>query len=149
MFLKQETIGYINNKIMSSYLTFYAKNKDNEKPIPLIRCSRNSEIYQQFQDTICPAYAGVGTECKYTELTVAKVDSVIDAIKEDLRKAEVRLHESEKHAGGNMDIIEYIIEQKEYIEDLQNALNQTIFIRDIVVDASYSWKNHVILCNID
>lgn len=149
MFLKQETIGYINNKIMSSYLTFYAKNKDNEKPIPLISYSRNSEIYQQFQDSINPAYIGVNTDCEYTELTVTQVDSVIAAIKEDLRKAEVRLHEYEKHAGGNIDIIESIIDHREYIDELQTALNQTIFIRNMVTDASYSWKNHVILCNID
>ena len=102
---------------MSSYLTFYTKNKDDAKPIPLVSYSRNSEIYQQFQDSIHPAYIGMDTDCKYTELTVEKVDSVISAIKEDLQKAEVRLHEYEKHAGGNMDIIEYIIEQKEYIED--------------------------------
>ena len=134
---------------MSSYLTFYAKNKDDEKPIPLISYSRNNEIYQQFQDSIHPAYIGVDTECKYTELTVKKVDSVIDAIKEDLQKAEIRLHEYEKHAGSNMDIIEAIIEQREYVDELQNALNQTIFIRDIVANASYSWKSHVILCNTD
>lgn len=134
---------------MSSYLTFYVKNKDNEKPIPLVSYSRNSEIYQQFQESIHPAYIGVSTECEYTELTVTKVDSVITAIKEDLRKAEVRLHEYEKHAGGNMDIIESIIDQREYIDELQTALNQTIFIRNFVSDAAYSWKDHVILCNID
>ena len=44
---------------MSSYLTFYAKSKDEgSKPIPLVSYSRNNEIYQQFNDIIHP----VGSE---------------------------------------------------------------------------------------
>lgn len=134
---------------MSSYLTFYARSKDEgSKPIPLVSYSRNNEIYQQFNDTIHPTYVGNSDECQYTILTVEKVDSVIKEIESDLRKARIRLEEYDKHASGNMDMVEYIIEQKEYIEDLEYALHRTMFIRELVSDASYSWRKHEILCNI-
>lgn len=135
---------------MSSYLTFYAHSKDEgSKPIPLVSYSRNNEIYQQFNDTIHPAYIGNSDECQYTKLTVAQVDSVIKEIESELRKAKLRLEEYNKHASGNMDMVEYIIEQKEYIEDLECTLHRTMFIRELVSDASYSWSKHEILCNTD
>ena len=135
---------------MSSYLTFYAKSKDeNSKPIPLVSYSRNNEIYQQFNNTINIAYRGNSDEYQYTKLTVEQVDSVIKEIESDLRKSRVRLEEYNKHASGNMDMIECIIEQKEHIEDLAYTLYKTMFIREIVSNTSYSWSNHEILCNID
>lgn len=135
---------------MSSYLTFYAKSKDEgSKPISLVSYSRNNEIYQQFNDTIHPAYVGNADECQYTVLTVEQVDSVIKEIESELRKARLRLEEYTKHASGNMDMVEYILEQKEYIEDLECTLYKTMFIRELVSDASYSWSKHEILCNID
>ena len=135
---------------MSSYLTFYARHKDvDSKPIPLVSYSRNNEIYQQFNDTIHPAYVGTSDECQYTVLTVEQVDSVIKEIESELRKARLRLEEYTKHASGNMDMVEYIIEQKEYIEDLEYTLYKTMFIRELVSDASYSWSKHELLCNID
>lgn len=135
---------------MSSYLTFYARSKDEgSKPIPLVSYSRNNEIYQQFNDTIHPAYIGNSDECQYTKLTVGQVDSVVKEIESELRKARLRLEEYNKHASGNMDMVEYIIEQKEYIEDLEYTLYRTMFIRELVSDSSYSWSKHEILCNID
>jgi hypothetical protein len=135
---------------MSSYLSFYARHKDvDSKPIHLVSYSRNNEIYQQFNDTIHPAYVGNSDECQYTVLTVEQVDSVIKEIESELRKARFRLEEYTKHASGNMDMVEYILEQKEYIEDLECTLYKTMFIRELVSDASYSWSKHEILCNID
>lgn len=135
---------------MSSYLTFYARSKDEgSKPIHLVSYSRNNETYQQFNDTIHPAYIGNSDECQYTKLTVEQVDSVIKEIESELRKAKLRLEEYNKHASGNMDMVEYIIEQKEYIEDLEYTLHRTMFIRELVSNASYSWSKHDILCNID
>lgn len=135
---------------MSSYLTFYAKSKDEgSKPIPLVSYSRNNEIYQQFNDIIHPVYIGNSNECQYTTLTVEQIDSVIKEIESELRKVKFRLEEYTKHASGNMDMVEYIIEQKEYIEDLEYTLYRTMFIRELVSDSLYSWSNHEILCNID
>lgn len=135
---------------MSSYLTFYARSKDEgSKPISLVSYSRNNEIYQQFNDTIHPVYIGNSDECQYTKLTVEQVDSVIKEIESELRKARFRLKEYDKHASGNMDMVECIIEQKEYIEDLEYTLHRTMFIRELVSDSSYSWSKHEILCNID
>ena len=135
---------------MSSYLTFYTRSKDEgSKPIPLVSYSRNNEIYQQFNDTIHPVYIGDSDECKYTKLTVEQVDSVIKEIESELRKSNLRLEEYTKHASGNMYMVEYIIEQKEYIENLEYTLHRTMFIRELVSNSSYSWSKHDILCNID
>ena len=135
---------------MSSYLTFYAKSKDEgSKPIPLVSYSRNNEIYQQFNDIIHPVYIGNSNECQYKTLNVEQIDSVIKEIESELRKVKFRLEEYTKHASGNMDMVEYIIEQKEYIEDLEYTLYRTMFIRELVSDSLYSWSNHEILCNID
>lgn len=135
---------------MSSYLTFYVRSKDEgSKPIPLVSYSRNNEIYQQFNDIIHPVYIGNSDECQYTTLTIEQVDSVIKEIESELRKVKFRLEEYTKHASGNMDMVEYIIEQKEYIEDLEYTLYRTMFIRELVSDSLYSWSRHEILCNID
>ena len=104
---------------MSSYLTFYARSKDEgSKPIPLVSYSRNNEIYQQFNDTIHPVYIGISNECQYTKLTLEQVDSVIKEIESELRKARSRLEEYTKHASGNMDMVEYIKDLSEKEIDL-------------------------------
>lgn len=140
---------------MSSYLTFYLipkaeDSKPEVKPISLISYSRSSNVYQYFNDTIHPAYIGIGDETQYTELTINKVDEVIEELKNDISKAQKRTVEYEKHAAGNSELIEDIISQKEYIEDLEWALHKVEFIRDLVQEASYSWTGYdKILCNVD
>ena len=135
---------------MSSYLTFYIVPKEeNSKPISLISYSRNSEVYQYFNDVLHVAYIGI-EETQYTELSVSKVDEVISELKNDINKAQKRVSEYEKHASGNAELIEDIISQKEWIEDLEYTLHKVEFIRDIVYESSCSWNSYnKILCNID
>lgn len=140
--------GFI--KIMSSYLTFYLVPKaEDSKPLALMSYSRSSDIYQYFDDTIHPAYIGMGDETQYTELTVAMVDEVLEDLKNDISKARKRVAEYEKHAAGNSEIIEDILGQKEWIEDLEWALHKIEFIRDIVYEASCGWNEYnKVLCNV-
>ena len=135
---------------MSSYLTFYIVPKEeNSKPISLISYSRNSEVYQYFNDVLHVAYIGI-EETQYTELNVSKVDEVISELKNDINKAQKRVSEYEKHASGNSELIEDIISQKEWIEDLEYTLHKVEFIRDIVYESSCSWNSYnKVLCNID
>ena len=86
-----------------------------------------------------------------TELTEALVDSVIQYLYIDLRNAEARVLEYEKHADGHMDIIEEILHQHEYIDDLKYAIHQAEFILDLVHTTEYpcSGVKRTILCNID
>ena len=136
---------------MSSYLTFYIVLKEeNSKPISLINYSRNTDVYQYFDEVIHPTFVGMGDEPKYTELTVSKVNEVISELKQDITKATKRVSEYEKQAAGNAELIEEIISQKEWIEDLEYSLRKIEFIRDIVQEASYSWGSYnKVLCNVD
>ena len=137
---------------MSSYLTFYLVPKaEGSKPLGLISYTRSSNVYQYFNDNLHVKYiTNSEGETQYTELTTDMVDEVLDDLKNDISKAEKRILEYEKHASGNTEIIEYILEQKEYIEDLNWALYKIQFIRDLVYEASCSWNEYnKVLCNVD
>lgn len=137
---------------MSSYLTFYLVPKaEGSKPLGLISYTRSSNVYQYFNDNLHVKYiTNSEGETQYTELTTDMVDEVLDDLKNDISKAEKRILEYEKHAYGSTEIIEYILEQKEYIEDLNWALYKIQFIRDLVYEASCSWNEYnKVLCNVD
>lgn len=136
---------------MSSYLTFYIVPKEEgSKPISLMSYSRNNEIYQYFNDSLSISYAGNGDEINYTELTVSHVDKVIEDLKCDIDKSKARLQEYEKHASGNLEIIEEILNQKDYLNDLEGTLYQIYCIRNIVEESTYNWNDYnKVLCNID
>ena len=136
---------------MSSYLTFYIVPKEEgSKPISLMSYSRNNEIYQYFNDSLSISYTGNGDEINYTDFTVSHVDKVIDDLKCDIDKSKTRLQEYEKHASGNLEIIEEILNQKDYLNDLEGTLYQIYCIRNIVEESTYNWNDYnKVLCNID
>ena len=110
---------------MSSYLTFYVVPKaEGSKPLDLICYSRNTHIYQYFDEIIHPIYIGMGDEPQYTELTVQKVDKVLEDMKNDIGKYQEKISEYQKHAAGNTEIIEYILEMKEDLDILEWALHK-------------------------
>ena len=135
---------------MSSYLTFYVVPKaEGSKPLALVSYTRSSAIYRCFNETLNIAYIGMD-EPQYTELTVSKVDLVIEDMKDEIEGNKKRIAEYEKHAAGNTDIIEYIIELKEDTEILEYFLHKAEFIKDLVVEASNDWNEYnKILCNVD
>ena len=136
---------------MSSYLTFYVVPKaEGSKPLDLVSYTRSSAIYRCFNETLNVAYIGIDDEPQYTELTVSKVDIVIEDMKDEIEGNKKRIAEYEKHAAGNTDIIEYIIELKEDTEILEYFLHKAEFIKDLVVEASNDWNEYnKILCNVD
>lgn len=136
---------------MSSYLTFYIVPKaEGSKPLSLICYSRSTHIYQYFYENVHPAYIGMGDEAQYTELTVQKVDEVLEDMKNDISKYQEKISEYQKHAAGNAEIIEYILEMKEDLDILEWALHKVEFIRDLVYEASCDWNEYnKILCNVD
>jgi hypothetical protein len=136
---------------MSSYLTIYIRPDKDVEPIPLVHFTRSTEIYQAFEESVRPVYIGIGDETRYTELTEALVDSAIQYLYTDLRNAEARVLEYEKHADGHIDIIEEILHQHEYIDDLKYAIHQAEFILDLVRTTEYPYVGvkRTILCNID
>ncbi len=137
---------------MSSYLSFYIvpKRKSQEEPkqyIPLTAYSRNSDIYQFFDENLNIAY--YGNEDNYTVLNIDSVNKVLADFNEDITKATIRLTEYEKYAKDNPEYINEIIELKEYISDLNYWKNKTSFIADIIEDMNCYKKIEEVCCNID
>lgn len=134
---------------MSGYLNFYIVPKEeNSKPISLISYSRNNNVYNYFNENLNPAYIGI-KEIQYTELNISKIDLVLDDINSDINSINNRLLEYEKHANGNIEIIEEILNQKEYLKEVINAKNIVEFIKSLILESTYSWSNYnKVLCNI-
>ena len=142
---------------MSCYLNFYGvpckprENGDDEdllpkaeldetkKPICIVSFSRNSEIFQYFDENCSIHFCY--NETKYTDIEESDVDRVIGDINNDIRSSEKRLAEYEKYAGSNPDFIQDILSTKEYIEDLTRALHYAEFIGHIVRDASLAYSD--------
>lgn len=123
---------------MSSYLSIYIvpkrKTKDEPKKYVILTAySRNTDIYKYFNDVISPTY----NEDEYTSLTKNSISMVLDSFKEEIDSANKRLVEYEKYAINNSDLINEIIELKEYIEDLQYWKDKTSFIQDLLSDIDY------------
>lgn len=133
---------------MSSYLNIYAKFKDDSRePLLLMSYTRSSEVYQYFEQEIHPIFMGMD-EIKYTDLTFGNTGLVCDALISEIKKLNRRIEEYEKHAGGNLEIINEIIELKEYREELANALSECSFIKMLTGETQYSYTKYTLACNI-
>lgn len=133
---------------MSSYLNIYAKFKDDSRePLLLVSYTRSSEVYQYFEQEIHPIFIGMD-EVKYTDLTFDNTGLVCDALISEIKKLSRRIEEYEKHAGGNLEIINEIIELKEYKEELANALSECSFIKMLTGETQYSYTKYTLVCNI-
>lgn len=133
---------------MSSYLNIYAKFKDDSKePLLLVSYSRSSDVYQYFEEEIHPVFMGMD-EIRYTDLTFSSVGAVCNNLIREIDKLNVRIEEYEKHAGGNLEIINEIITLKEYKEELKDALSECTFIKMLTSETQYDWIKYTLVCNI-
>lgn len=133
---------------MSSYLNIYAKFKDDSKePLLLVSYTRSSEVYQYFEQEIHPIFMGTD-EIKYTDLTFDNTGLVCDALISEIKKLSRRIEEYEKHAGGNLEIINEIISLKEYKEELKDALSECSFIKMLTGETQYAYTKYTLACNI-
>ena len=137
---------------MSSYLTFYLKPKGQDKPLMFTSYSRSTDIYQAYYEELHPAFIGNGDEPNYTELTSEMALQVVNAAKEDLKKAETALNNriaAYKELGNMSDeAVQDIAETKDYIEDLKSNLIELQCIYCWVGDIEYSDFEKVLI-NID
>lgn len=132
---------------MSSYLNIYIKAKGNDKPIEIVSWSRSDDIYSAIDDVINIPWSG--KELQYTELTVERINEVIEELKQDIDKADKRIIEYEKHADGNTELIDEILSQKEYRESLDEVLKRLYFLSDIIYDAKEEFSDvEKVLCSI-
>lgn len=118
---------------MSSYLNLYLKPKKGEdKKLRLISSSRNSDVYERFHEEGVTFIGYDEGEEKYTKIDTRFLDNILSEVNADIAKWEKRISEYRKHANGNADIINEIIEYDEYLEELKNSKWYFIFLRDIV-----------------
>lgn len=127
---------------MSSYLNIYGQLKSNESQyVNLVSFSSSHEIYQHMSTFI--------TYGEYTSLTVQLITEILDELKSDMDRWEKRIIEYEKYAGGNLEIIDEIIEYQDYFEDLRSTYYKIMIIRNIIKDAEEGLSDFKsIKCNI-
>lgn len=138
---------------MSSYLTFYLVPKgENQKPLMFTSYSRSTDVYQAYYEELHPAFIGNGDEPNYTELTPNKALQVVNAAKDNLKKAENALNNriaAYKELGNMSDeAVQDIAETKDYIEDIKHYLIELQCIYCWVGDIEYSDFEKVLI-NID
>jgi len=136
---------------MSSYLSFFIvpkrkSGKEKKKHIILASYSRNTEIYQYFDENVHPTYCGSDRE--YTTLTSESVASVLSDFEEDISKSKTRLNEYEKYVKDNPEYIDDIISMKEYISDLEYWKAKASFLADMLSDMDCYEEIEEICCNI-
>lgn len=136
---------------MSSYLSFFIvpKRKSDKEPkqyIIIAAYSRSTDIYQYFNESINPAWAG--SEEKYTTLSLECVNQVIKDFDDDINKGKARLNEYEKYAKDNPEYIDEIISMKEYISDLEYWKAKASFIGDMLSDMPCYEEIEEICCHI-
>jgi len=138
---------------MSSYLTFYLVPKgEDKKPLTFISYSRNNDVYQSYYEELNPAYIGNGDEPNYTELTPEKALQVVNAAKDNLKKAEKALNNRilayKELNDTSEEAIQDIASTREYIEELKEGLAELQYIYNWVSDIEYSDFEKVLI-NID
>ena len=121
---------------MSSYLNIYLLpqvTEENKEPKHLLldQYSRNSDIYQAFNENINPIYAWKDDKEQFEELTEEKLSLVREGVKEDYDKGKNRLDEYEKHCT-TVEILDEIVGWKEYLAELKETLSYISFLSNIL-----------------
>ena len=130
---------------MSSYLNIYVKKEEQDKPVLICSYSRSSDIYQEIYESTSPAWAG--DKEVYTELHYNDIERIVKEIKENILSTNKRISTYKEMCNGNMDIINEIISQEEYLDELKVTLGSFYFLLAIVSDAKI--YGNTVLCNIN
>jgi len=141
---------------MSSYLTFYVKEKDSEgnwrKPIPIVSFSRGSEIYGAFKENGAP-YIGDGEEFVYGEVTKdmvreakSSIEETISDIKKNIDIIKGNLPET---ASERLELLSSIREMDDTMDELVKTKHYIDFINTICTDLEIYENEAVLMCNID
>lgn len=101
---------------MSSYLNIYLQDREKKEKHIIASYSRAGEVYVAIIDNIGVGYGG-REQSYYTQVTTEDIDRAVGNVKEEVGKIEKRIQELEKHAAGNVDIINEIIETREWLAE--------------------------------
>lgn len=122
---------------MSSSLYFKGKIRGENKYVTIFAFPGSSNIYEIFKDNLTIPFHST-TNSVGMIFREKDIDYLIDEINIENNKYLNKITEYEKHANGNLDIINEIVELKEIVNDnnivkefcfiLYNLLEQTEFI---------------------
>lgn len=128
---------------MSSYLNIVIPIKDtgNDKEdvkdaIGIVCVSRNHSLYRAFSDIMNIPF---GQE-EAMELTMSDLSNVYDDIKGEIDNTDKRINELEKHANGNLDIINEILSCKEYKDEHVEVLNYIKYLMETLSTLKEDWR---------
>ena len=128
---------------MSSYLNIVIPIKDtgNDKEdvkdaIGIVCVSRNHPLYRAFSDIMNIPF---GQE-EAMELTMSDLSNVYDDIKGEIDNTDKRINELEKHANGNLDIINEILSYKEYLDEKVEVLNYIKYLISTLSTLKEDWR---------
>lgn len=123
---------------MGSYLNIYGilEEDDNKIPKLIVSIKNTNEIYKYFVENLNYCSSNV-----FNELCISDITAMLNNIDEDLCQATKRLLEYERYAHQNSDLIQYIIEQKEYIEEIKKIKHQIKFLFYIIRDCNDGYSS--------
>jgi hypothetical protein len=129
---------------MSSYLTFYGVKGDNKFEIASF--SRSTDIYQEFWEN-----CNVPCSPAEKELTKDMIDDVLESIQDMINKTNNRIIEYEKHAAGNPEMVDDILDSKDFLEDEKRVYHQVEIFYNLLTSVEYGGKNRFdkIICVIE
>ena len=123
---------------MGSYLNIYGilEEDDNKIPKLIVSIKNTNEIYKYFVENLNYCSSNV-----FNELCISDITAMLNNIDEDLCQATKRLLEYERYAHQNSDLIQDIIEQKEYIEEIKKIKHQIKFLFYIIRDCNDGYSS--------
>ena len=74
------------------------------------------------------------------ELTMSDLSFLYDDIKSEINNTDKRINELEKHANGNLDIINEILSWKEYKDEHVEVLNYIKYLMDTLSTLKEDWR---------
>lgn len=156
---------------MSSYLTFYLVPKKTKKnyfynengeeeseiklseglPLTFMSYSRNTAIYQIFDENISIAFCG--NEMKYTEITSEDVHRIYETLNNEIQDLENRLkidYKILKECGYSSEMWEQIHSTEEYLKEQKETLIEIQNISNIINEVINGYNDfEKVVANID
>lgn len=116
---------------MSSYLNIYGITKSDER-LCLASFSRCTDMYQII-------YENTTVSENDTDLTIDVLKSIDADINRQIDNITKRISLYEKNAAGNVEILDSILEESKYLDELKVLSHQLWLLMAIVSDGCSSW----------
>lgn len=127
---------------MSCYLNFYLKDKKTNEYKNFLSFSSNNDLFQEIDENFYIKYFSEGKlEDNVTKIELADFDHIINNISKDIYNIEHKIIEYEKHCNGNIDIINDIVQLKDYLKEKIEIKNKIELLSSIELDCVNDFTN--------